>query len=741
MPREKIIVTSALLYVNNFPHLGNLVCVISADAYARYLKSRGQEVISVLGTDEHGTTTEIKAIQEGLSPKEITDKYFKIHKKVYDFFLCEPDCFGRTSSNKNKEITVHLFKRLDENGYISEGELEQYFCPKCNRALADRFVKGKCKICGYENARGDQCEKCGSLLEPNQLDNPRCAICGGEVKLRKSNHLFLDLPALSKELKGLLEAKKQNWSYNAVTMTQSWLERGLKKRCISRDLKWGIPIPKKGFENKVFYSWFDAPIGYIGITAENREDWEDWWKSESTRLVQFMGKDNIPFHTILFPGILIGSRENYILLDTISVNEYLNYEGGKFSKSQHKGIFGDDVASLNIRPDVWRYYIIINRPEKADTDFTWEDFREKLNNELVANFGNLIQRIIVFLKNKYNLIMPDLTLEEQDKKFLSRAHQHAKKVEELFDKIQLKAALKEIMKLASLGNQYMQENKPWSDEVSQARKDTAMNVLANFAKDLAILVYPIMPQVSKDIFEQLNIEEEKWDFLGKMSIKAGHKVNEPKPLFKKISDEEMQSFKQRFSQAKDENKPEKDAGKGSSQEEKQEKKLDFEALDLRVGWIKEVKEHPNADKLWVIKVDLGEEERQLVAGLRKEYSSEELEGKNIVVVSNLKPAKLRGIESQGMLLAGEGKAQADIGEDDAKTEVGLITSEAEPGTRVCLKGKEKDKQSSPQTITIDELFDNFNMEVRKGLAYINGEQLFAGGKPLLCERVFEGKIR
>ncbi len=728
MKEEKIIVTSALLYVNNFPHLGNLVCVVSADVYARYLKSRGKNVISVLGTDEHGTTTEIKAIQEGVTPKEITDKYFKIHKEVYDFFLCKPDCFGRTSSKKNKEITVHLFKKLEENGYISEGELEQFYCPKCDRALADRFVKGTCKVCGYENARGDQCEKCGTLLESDQLENPRCAICEGEVEIRKSNHLFLDLPALSDELKTLLEETKQNWSYNAVTMTQSWLERGLKKRCISRDLKWGIPIPKKGFENKVFYSWFDAPIGYMGITAENRGDWKEWWMDKSTRLVQFMGKDNIPFHTIIFPGILIGSKEGYTLLDTISVNEYLNYEGGKFSKSQHKGIFGDDVVKLGIRSDVWRYYIIINRPEKADTDFTWEDFREKLNNELVANFGNLIQRIMVFLKNKYDSEVPGSVLEEEDKRFVSKVKEHAEKVEELFDRIQLKASLKEIMKIARLGNQYMQENKPWSDDVPQRRKDAAMNVLANLAKDLAILVNPIMPGASKDIFKQLNVPEQDWDALFDMSIKKGHKVGEATPLFSKMSDEQMKEFKARFSQSSKDRKEVK---------EQEKKGLDFSDLDLRVGHIKDVEEHPNADKLWVLKVDLGREERQLVAGLRKEYTSDELKGKNIVVVRNLKPAKLRVIKSQGMLLAGEGKPL-----DDGKEQVGLILANAESGSPVYQEGKEESaKAAKKKTVTIDELFDNFKMEVKQGMAYINGKKLFADGKPLKCERVAEGKIR
>ena len=300
---KRTIITSALPYVNNVPHLGTTVCVISADVFARYLKSKGKEVMSVCGTDEHGTTAEVKALEEGLTPRELVDKYFKIHKKIYEWFNCEFDCFGRTSSEENKEVTLDIFEKLDKNGFITENTLQQTFCEKCDKFLSDRYVEGICPHCDYEGARGDQCEKCGKLLNAVELKNPKCKICGLKPVIKDTDHLFIDLPKIENELRKWISNVDNQWSDNAKTMTQAWLREGLKERCITRDLKWGIKIPKKGYENKVFYSWFDAPIGYIGITKEIRDDWHDWWHTpHKTRLVQFMGKDNIPFHTILFPA-------------------------------------------------------------------------------------------------------------------------------------------------------------------------------------------------------------------------------------------------------------------------------------------------------------------------------------------------------------------------------------------------------------------------------------------------------
>ncbi|MCK4521904.1 MAG: methionine--tRNA ligase [Nanoarchaeota archaeon] len=618
----KTIVTSALPYVNNVPHLGTVVCIISADVYARYLRLKNENVVFVCGTDEHGTTAEVKAIEEGLTPKQLVDKYFKIHKELYRWFNCEFDCFGRTSSKDNHEITIDIFEKLDKNGFIAENVVEQFYCEKCKKFLADRFVEGTCQKCGYEDARGDQCEKCGALLNLNELKNPKCRICGSKPVIKETNHLFIDLPKIEPELKKWVKNSNKNWSDNAVQLTDAWFKEGLKQRCITRDLEWGIKVPKKGFEKKVFYSWFDAPIGYIGITKECKKDWHKLWHSKDTRLVQFMGKDNIPFHTILFPSFLIGARDDYILVNDLSVNEYLNYETGKFSKSRGEGIFCDDAVETGIKADVYRYYILINRPEKADSAFTWEDFQQKINNELVANLGNLVNRTIVFINRFYDRKVP------KGKPELNPEKEYAD-IEKLLDKIQLKDALKSIMAVSKLGNQYFQEKEPW-----KTKDGNALFVLANLVKDLAILIEPFLPDTSRLIFRQLNIKPLKWDDLGKSSIKAGHKINKPELLFNKLEDKQVKEFKERFK------------GKQESKE--------F-LLDLKAAKILEVKDHPDADKLYVLQIDLGREKRQIVAGIRKDYKKEELIGKNIVVVTNLEPAKLRGELSDGMLLAGGDK--------------------------------------------------------------------------------------
>lgn len=736
---KRIIVTSALPYVNNIPHIGNMVCVISADCYARYLKSKGENVVSVLGTDEHGTTTEIKAIEEGVSPKEITDKYFKIHKKIYDFFLCEPDCFGRTSSKENHEITKELFGRLDNNGYISEDSISQFYCERCDRFLADRFVIGTCGFCGYEKARGDQCESCGKLLDVEDLRDVKCSICNAQVVLRESKHLFLELPKLSLELQKFVDERKSKWSVNALTMTNSWISGGLKKRCITRDLKWGIPVPKQGFEGKVFYSWFDAPIGYIGITAENRKEWRDWWKSDDTRLVQFMGKDNIPFHTILFPAILMGARDGYVLLDSISVNEYLNYEDGKISKSEKRGIFGDDAIEIGLRADVWRYYLIINRPEKTDTVFIWQDFMEKVNNELVATLGNLVNRVLTFVKSKYGSVCPEGILESSDEIFLDKIKMQVKEIERDLDLIEIKSALKGVMGVARLANQYMQENKPWQN--SKQRADACVCVLLNVIKDLGVLCEPFMPGVSKDIFAQLNIEYQNWNNLFELSIRHGHEIGTPNALFEKLDDKRIDELKRRYSGRQKEIVIEKKKIRAEGRAKEIDVIRDFSDLDLRVGIVKEAISHPNADKLLIMKVDVGEKQIQLVAGLKKFYSPEEIVGKRIIVVNNLKHANLRGFESEGMLLAG---GPSEDLQDDEKISKGfhgiLYTDKSPPGTKIVITGGNANGEPIKE-LTIDEFYSNYKIVVKGGKAFYNGKVLKAEDEEVMCDRVKNGLVR
>jgi methionyl-tRNA synthetase len=655
--KKKILVTSALPYVNNIPHLGTLVCVLSADVFTRYLRLRRENVISVCGTDEHGTTAEVKALEEGLTPRQLVDKYYKIHREIYEWFNCSFDCFGRTSSQENKEITIDIFNKLDKNGYIIENELEQSYCSKCKKFLSDRFVEGECPHCGYKHARGDQCEKCGKLLSATELVDARCKICCSKPEIRKSRHLFIDLPKIEPKLRKWIDKVKKRWSLNAVTMTDGWLKEGIKPRCITRDLEWGIPVPKKGFENKVFYSWFDAPIGYIGITKENRDDWKSWWLGKDVRLVQFMGKDNIPFHTILFPSFLIGTGDDYTLVSDLSVNEYLNYEGGMFSKSRNVGIFGDDARATGIPADVWRYYIMVNRPERADSEFSWEDFQAKINNELVANIGNLVNRTITFINRFFDSNVGEVKLNEKDKRFLDNLRKSVNKTTNLLDDIKLRDALREIMLASKAANQYFQENEPWFLlKKDKARALSVISLLANVVKDLSIMIEPFMPDVADEIRNQINTHAENWEEIGKLTIKKGHKVNKARVIFNKLEDKKMKEFQQRFSSKKP-----------------LAKEL---PLNLKVGKIVDVKDHPNANKLQVLKVDIGGEQRHLVAGLKGYYKNNELKGKHIVVVTNLKPAKLRGIESNGMLLAA----------DDGKNVKLLLAEKSSPGEQVLIEG-------------------------------------------------------
>ncbi len=689
MVKNKVLVTSALPYVNNVPHLGNMVCVLSADVYTRYLRLRKIPVIYVLGTDEHGTTTETRAIKESLTPREVCDKYAKIHKKIYDWFECSPDCWGRSSSKENAELSQDIFLKLAKNGYIKEGEVEQAWCPSCKRFLSDRYILGECPFCGYTSARGDQCEKCGKLLEPKQLVNPRCELCSGTPVFKNSKHLFIDLPKIEPKLREWIAKSEKKWSLNAKTMTQAWLKEGLLPRCITRDLQWGIPVPYKGFEGKVFYSWFDAPIAYIGITKENLNEWKDWWlNSSKVRLVQFMGKDNIPFHTILFPASLIGSGDDYTLLDEISVNEYLNYEGGMFSKSKGVGVFGDDAMESKVPADIYRYYLMVNRPERADTEFSWQDFKDKNNRELVANLGNLVYRTLSFIARFRNgeLPKPAESKPNDAHKFLEQWKLSLGRIDEAMEAIELKKALREIMELSSLGNWYFQTSEPWKSGPEVA--DTALYLLANLLKDLSILLFPFMPKSAEEIQKQLQLKEPKWADLGKLSLQPGDKILEPAHMFNKMED----------------NFPDIMRAKHSGQ---QQAAHPFSKIDLRVAEILEVREHPSANKLFIEKISLGTETRQIVSGLRGYFNADELVGKHIVVVANLEPAVLRGEKSDGMLLAA-------LSGKDLKL---VLAPKSKPGEPVGIKGI---IQTPAKIVNISEF--------KEAELSINGKQVYSKGK-------------
>lgn len=712
---KKILITSALPYVNNVPHLGNIIgCVLSADVFARYCRSKEYDSIYICGTDEYGTATEIKALEENCTPQQICDKYYKIHKDIYDWFNCSFYNFGRTSTPRHTEITQDIFNKLYKNGYVVEEEIEQPYDEKAKMFLADRYVEGTCPYCKSEQARSDQCDKCGKLLTYEELIEPRSKVTKTKPVIKKTKHLFINLPGIEKELEQWIEktAKEGHWSENSYNIAKAWLRDGLKKRAITRDLKWGVPVPLKGYENKVFYVWFDAPIGYISITANFTKDWEKWWKNPAkVNLYQFMGKDNVPFHTVIFPSTLLGTRDNWTLLHHINTTEFLNYEGGKFSKSRGVGVFGDGAVKSGVPSDVWRYYLLANRPEQADTNFAWQDFADRLNNELLANLGNLVNRTLVFIKNNYNSRVPSSQLQESDKKFISEQTAHYEKVTALLEKVKLKDALHEIMAISKNTNKYFQDNKPWElVKGDKQRADAVLYVLANQVKDLAILIEPYLPTTSENIFKQLSLDKLKWNDLGKLSVKHGHAISEPKPLFQKLEQKQLEELKKKF----------------SGKQDKGEKPTKFADLDIEVGEILSAEKHPNAEKLLVEKVKLHDKELQLVSGIASHYKPEEIIGKKILVLRNLATAKLRGVESQGMLLVAEGK--------DGNIEI--VSPDAAVGTKVHLEGT---SPKPKQQITVDQFF-SIKIEVKDHEIFCEGKHLVAGDTRLKTQGIKDGKL-
>ncbi|CAI8610771.1 unnamed protein product [Vicia faba] len=731
--KRNILITSALPYVNNVPHLGNIIgCVLSADVFARYCRLRGYNVIYMCGTDEYGTATETKALEENCSPKQICDKYHAIHKEVYDWFNISFDKFGRTSSPEQTEACQSIFKKIFDNKWLSERTVEQLYCDTCERFLADRLVEGTCPTpgCEYDSARGDQCDKCGKLLNPTELKNPRCKVCKSSPRLRDTDHLFLELPLLKDKLEQYINKMSVDgsWSQNAIQITNAWLRNGLERRCITRDLKWGVPVPHEKYSNKVFYVWFDAPIGYISITACYTPDWEKWWKNpENVELFQFMGKDNVPFHTVIFPSTLLGTGENWTLMKTISVTEYLKYESGKFSKSNGIGVFGNDAKDTNIPVEVWRYYLLTNRPEVSDTDFTWPDLQAKLNSELLNNLGNFINRVLSFIAKPagqgYNSIIPtvadDVSGDSHDltKKLADKVSAYLDQYIEAMEKVKLKQGLKIAMSISGEGNAYLQETAFWRlYKENQPLCALVMKTAAGIAYLLACLLEPFMPSFTLEVFKQLNLSVEThlslsddkdvdrvrrpWDILS-----AGHKIGAPKPLFRELKDEELEFYKNKFAgsqadrvvraEAEAENVAEQlkktkvSDGKGkkkSSNETKNkaaaEQDITITRLDIRVGLIKKAEKHPDADSLYVEEIDVGEEQpRTVVSGLVKYIPVDEMQNRKVCVLCNLKPAAMRGIKSQAMVLAASN-------DDHTKVELVEPPSSACVGERITFPGHE-----------------------------------------------------
>ncbi|XP_013104836.2 methionine--tRNA ligase, cytoplasmic [Stomoxys calcitrans] len=556
---RNVLITSALPYVNNVPHLGNIIgCVLSADIFARYSRAAGYNTLLVCGTDEYGTATENKALAENLTPREICDKYFELHNAIYCWFGIGFDYFGRTTTQEQTDIVQEAYLDVYKNGYIITESVEQLLCQKCDRFLADRFVEGTCPHagCGYEDARGDQCDKCGKLVNATELIRPRCKVCNTAPVVRSSEQLFLDLPKAEAQLREWVDRSEQGWTNNARVITRAWLREGLKPRCITRDLKWGIPVPHKGFENKVFYVWFDAPFGYVSITKRYTKEYKQWWQPEKgvdVELFQFMAKDNVPFHSVVWPSALLAINKGNTMVSHIMATEYLNYEDGKFSKSRGIGVFGNDAQDTGIPADVWRFYLASARPEGQDSSFSWNDLAARNNSELLNNLGNFVNRALVFCEKNFKSTVPVMNLTKDEEVLLALINRELRGYINSLEKARLRDGIRHLLSISRHGNGYMQSQQPWvllkGNDEQKARAATIIGLCTNIACLLANLIFPYMPTTARTMFEQLNtkqgsINAEK-PFIG-ILLPSGHKIGKPAPLFAKLEQSFIDEMKKKY---------------------------------------------------------------------------------------------------------------------------------------------------------------------------------------------------
>ncbi|MEK6940616.1 MAG: methionine--tRNA ligase [Nanoarchaeota archaeon] len=628
MKKQRRLITAALPYVNNIPHIGNLVgSHLPADIFARYCRLAGFETVLIGGTDDHGTAMEVAALKEGTTPREIAKKYYKIHKEINDWLKISYDNFSRTSKKIHHENVKSFFITLHKNGYLIEKELTLPYIESKKLFLADRYVEGTCPKCGYKQARGDQCESCSKLLDPTDLINPIAPLFGDEkIIFKNQKHLFFDLTKLSARLKQWIESNK-HWRDTVRSIGLAWIKEGLKPRCITRDLKWGISVPIKGYEHLKFYVWAEAAIGYISSTLEwNKKKSDKFWKNKESRIYHFIGKDNIPFHNIFFPAELL-AHGGYNLPYNVVGLQYLNYESGKFSKSENRGVFCENLPTAGLSPDYWRFYLSTLIPENKDTNFSWDELQKRINNELIANFGNFVNRTLTFVNNNFDgkITKP----KKRDIEFENDVKKHCDEVRKHFENVELRDALASVLKLSSYGNIYFDKKQPWKTK----DKDTLFYCV-NLCNDLALLIQPFLPDTSKKILNTINSKSKTWDDLARFKVIG--KIKKPELLFKKLEKEDIIRLTEKTSTCK-----------------KMVTIEDFKKLELRIGKVILVSDHPKADNLYILQVDIGNEKRQIVAGLKKYYKKDEIKGMNIIIVANLKPAVLRGVESNGMLLAAE----------------------------------------------------------------------------------------
>ena len=674
---KRTTVTSALPYANGPVHIGHLAGVyVPADIYVRYLRLKKEDVLFIGGSDEHGVPITIRAKKEGITPQDVVDRYHKIIKDSFEEFGISFDVYGRTTSKVHRETASEFFRTLYDKGEFVEKTSMQYYDEEAHTFLADRYITGECPHCHAEGAYGDQCEKCGTSLSPTDLINPKSAISGSKPVMRETKHWYLPLDKHEAWLRQWILEDHKEWRNNVYGQCKSWLDMGLQPRAVSRDLDWGIPVPVEGAEGRVLYVWFDAPIGYISNTKELLPDsWETWWKDPETRLVHFIGKDNIVFHCIVFPAML-KAEGSYILPDNVPSNEFLNLEGDKISTSRNWAVWLHEyLRDFPGKQDVLRYVLTANAPETKDNDFTWKDFQARNNNELVAVYGNFVNRALQLTQKYYDGVVPACgELTEYDRQTLDEFKDVKAKVEELLDAFKFRDAQKEAMNLARIGNKYIADSEPWKVvKTDPERVKTVIYISLQLTANLAIAFEPFLPFSSEKLRKMLNMESFEWNRLGRTDLlQAGHRLAKPELLFEKIEDDVIEAQVQKLLDTKKANEEANYKAKPVRENIAFE---DFQKLDIRVGTVLECTKVPKADKLLCFKIADGLENRTIVSGISKFYKPEELVGKQVCFIANLAPRKLKGIESQGMILSA-------LNYDESLSVI-TVDREVKPGSEVC----------------------------------------------------------
>lgn len=651
---KRYLITSALPYANGPVHIGHLAGVyIPSDIYTRYLRMKGMDVISVCGSDEHGVPITIKARQEGISPQDVVDKYNAIIKDAFARFGIAFDIYSRTSSKVHYQTASEFFRKLYDAGEFIEKTTEQYYDAEVNQFLADRYITGTCPHCSNENAYGDQCEKCGTSLNATDLINPKSTLSGTKPVLRETKHWFLPLDKYQPFLERWILEEHKEWKANVYGQCKSWLDQGLQPRAVSRDLDWGVPVPVEGADGKVLYVWFDAPIGYISATKEFTPEWEKYWKDEETRMIHFIGKDNIVFHCIVFPTML-KAEGSYILPENVPANEFLNLEGDKISTSRNWAVWLHEyLDEFPGKQDVLRYTLTANMPETKDNDFTWKDFQARNNNELVAILGNFVNRALVLTQKYYEGKVPAAgALTDFDKETIAELPRLKEAIESNLEVFRFREALKEAMNVARLGNKYLADTEPWKlIKTDPERVATIMNIALEITANLSVLFEPFLPFAAEKIRKMLNIERIEWANAGSINlIASGHATGSPELLFDKIEDEVIEAQLAKLKATKEANERK---NRTVTPQKANVSYEEFSKMDIRTGTVLEAERVPKTQKLLKMTIDTGIDKRTVVSGIAEYFTPEEMVGKQVSMLVNLEPRKIKGIESQGMILMAE----------------------------------------------------------------------------------------